>query len=225
MDLKKIYQKYGRFLRPALYMRNRVLGLRITQKGSGNRIAGIDRCRMKGVRIYISGSSNEIEIGEMSTLTDVSISIHGSGNRIILGRRNFLTGCSFCIEDDGNRIETGEHTYIYNNTELSAIEGTTLTVGADCLFSADITIRTGDSHSILNREGKRINPSADVSIGNHVWIGKGASVLKSSRIAENCVVGTGAVITGSAPVQAGTILAGSPARIVKTDITWSQQRV
>lgn len=224
MDLKKIYTRYKRFLQPVLYAKNRLLGMRLKQKGTGNRITGLDGCRMKGVSVYISGSNNVIEIGEMSTLNGVSISIHGSNNRICFGRRNFLQGCSFCVEDAGNAIETGEHTYIYNNTELSAIEGTRLILGEDCLLSADITLRTGDSHSIVNAAGERINPSGDIVIEKHVWIGKDAKILKNARVAENCVIGTGAVITASTPCQPGVILAGSPARIVKTEINWSQTR-
>lgn len=224
MDLKKFYTRYKRFLQPVLFARNRLLGMRVTQKGAGNRIVGLNSCRMKGVSVHISGSDNVIEIGELSTLIDVSISIHGSHNRICLGKRNFLIGCSFCVEDAGNLIETGEHTYIYNSTELSAIEGTRLILGEDCLLSAGITLRTGDSHSILNAAGERMNPSGDIVIGNHVWIGKDAKILKNAHVAENCVIGTGAVVTASAPCQSGVILAGSPARIVKTDINWSQTR-
>lgn len=224
MDLKAIYRKYQRFLRPVLYAKNRVFGLKYSCRGSNNRILGLDRCRMGGCRISISGNDNTVEIGDMSSLYGVSVSIGGSGNHIILGERCYLTGCAFCIEDDGNTITVGEHTYIYGGTELSAIEGTRLEIGKDCLFSADITVRTGDSHAILTREGERINPSADVSIADHVWIGKDAKVLKNARIPADSVVGTGAVVTAGTHGEAGSIFAGNPARPVKTGITWSQQR-
>lgn len=97
-------------------------------------------------------------------------------------------------------------------------------VGNDCLFSSEIVIRTGDSHSILNETGTRINPAKDVVIGNHVWVGHRALITKGVSIPENCVVGTGAVVTK--PIdKSGTVIAGVPAKIIKENINWCGERL
>lgn len=225
MNLKEIYHKYSRFIRPVLYCKNRLIGIKIRSKGTDNVILGLDSCRAKGCTISVSGSRNRISIGDMSTLTDVFISIHGSDNVIEIGRRNFLNGAVFCVEDDKNTIRTGEHTYIYRGTEISAIESTGIYIGENCLFSAEIMIRTGDSHAILNKDsGQRINPSADIHIADHVWIGNGCKVLKGANIGKNCVVATGAIVTSGTACCENAVLAGVPAKVTKENITWTQER-
>ena len=52
-------------------------------------------------------------------------------------------------------------------------------IGEDCMFAYDIDIRTGDSHSIIDKNsGKRINYAQDISIGNHVWLASHCRILK-----------------------------------------------
>lgn len=224
MDLKALYQKYASFFRPLLYAKNRLLSLRI-RGGSGNRVLGIDRCLMRRCRITFAGTGNTVEIRDMSTLQSVQITVCGSHNHVVLGDRVSLLGCTFSIEDDSNEINVGSHTYIYNGTELAAIEGTKITLGADCLLSSDIMIRTGDSHSILDEQGNRINPSGGISIGDHVWIGKGAVVLKNAQIGNNCVIGTGSLVTRSTETADNAILAGNPAKPIRRNITWNRERI
>ena len=39
-------------------------------------------------------------------------------------------------------------------------------------------VRSNDGHKIIDeKSGQKINPGADVVIGNHVWIGCGVSTL------------------------------------------------
>ena len=51
-----------------------------------------------------------------------------------------------------------------------------------------------------------------VVIGDDVWVGAGAALLKGARIGAGVVVGAGAVVDFEVP--AGAVVAGNPARIV-----------
>jgi acetyltransferase-like isoleucine patch superfamily enzyme len=59
-----------------------------------------------------------------------------------------------------------------------------------------------------------------VTIGNHVWLADGVTVLKGVSIGDNAVAGINSVI--SHEVAAGTIVAGNPAQVVRCDVTWSR---
>lgn len=72
-------------------------------------------------------------------------------------------------------------------------------------------------------EGKRINPSKDVNIGDHVWIGNKTIILKGSEIADDSIVGSGAVVSGKY-TDNNVVIAGNPAKIIKRDITWKYER-
>lgn len=224
-NLKKIYVKYKRFLCPALYMINKLVGVRIKEHGRDNRICGLSQTILRRTKIHISGNCNEIIFGNMTSAHDVSISIHGDHNKVIFGDRNYLVGCSFCVEDDGNRLELAEHVYVYSRTEISAIEGTEVYVGKDSLLSANIMIRTGDSHVIFDQSsGDRVNESANIKIMDHVWLGNGCKVLKGSQILSDCVVATGAIITHNCPAEPNAVLGGVPAKVLRRGIGWRQIR-
>ena len=94
----------------------------------------------------------------------------------------------------------------------------------DLGISSEIVIRTGDSHSVLNESGERINPAKDVVIGNHVWIGHRVLITKGVSIPENSIVGTGAILT-KAIDKCGVVIAGVPAKIVKENINWNSKRL
>ena len=91
-----------------------------------------------------------------------------------------------------------------------------------CLFSDSITFRTGDSHSVLDIDGRRINLAKDIHIGDHVWIGQHVTVLKGSVVRGDSIIGTGSILTGK-EYQSNTIIAGSPARILKHHVTWDHR--
>jgi carbonic anhydrase/acetyltransferase-like protein (isoleucine patch superfamily) len=53
------------------------------------------------------------------------------------------------------------------------------------------------------------------TIGDNTVVGMGAIVLTGAVIGENCVIGAGAVVTGKMVAPAGSVLLGSPAKVVK----------
>jgi acetyltransferase-like isoleucine patch superfamily enzyme len=69
--------------------------------------------------------------------------------------------------------------------------------------------------------GEKPKPLTDIRIGNKVWMGMGAWVLKNVSIADGCVVGAASVVTKSFFAK-NSGLAGNPAHIVKENITWNR---
>lgn len=53
------------------------------------------------------------------------------------------------------------------------------------------------------------------TIGDECLIGMGAIVLDGAVIGDQCIVGAGALVTGKMNAPAGSMLLGSPAKIVK----------
>ena len=54
------------------------------------------------------------------------------------------------------------------------------------------------------------------TLGDGCLIGMGAIVLDGAVLADGCLVGAGALVTGKTDAPAGSVLLGSPAKIVKT---------
>ena len=54
------------------------------------------------------------------------------------------------------------------------------------------------------------------TVGDGSLIGMGAVVLTGAVLGDHCLVGAGAVVTGKTVAPAGSMLLGSPAKVVKT---------
>lgn len=53
------------------------------------------------------------------------------------------------------------------------------------------------------------------TVGDNVLIGMGAVVLNGAKIGDNCIVGAGALVTGKMDAPAGSMILGSPAKVVR----------
>lgn len=172
----------------------------------------------------IHGRNNRIEIGEGSYLDGCRFFIQGTDCKISIGDGCSLKGLELWVEDDKGTIKLGNYVKQFDCGQLAVIEGKTITIGDDCLIAKGIQVRTGDSHSILLlSSNQRINYSQNVSIGNHVWIGANATILKGVEIEDDSIVGGGAIVTSN--VSSNTVVAGIPAKVVKEGITWNIQRL
>ena len=176
--------------------------------------------------VDIIGDNNVIVIEEAARLRRVTFFIRGNNNRIVVSKRvRFNRSGELWIEDDGGGIHIGENTAI-EEAHLAVTEpGSSIQIGRDCLLAYDIDLRTGDSHSILDAAtGQRLNYARDVVLEDHVWIAAHCSVLKGVRLRKNSVVATRSVLTKSFD-QAGIIVGGNPARLLRENITWNEQRI
>ena len=191
--------------------------------GENNRI--IAPCALlKKTNIRIKGSNNTLIIGDFTRAIGASIYINGNNNRIVIGDWGYLKETDLFIEDDGGSIVIGNAAKIIGKTYMAVIEGTSITIGDGCIFSHDVQFRTGDGHSILDMQGRRINESRDIVVGNHVWFGTKVYCTKGARIGSHCIVGTGALVTKDL-AESYCTLAGVPAKIVKRGTDWSMRRI
>ena len=178
------------------------------------------------VRVFGGGHGNTIHIEAGASLTNCKIVFYkGNNNLLHIPPCCHLRDITFYFEDDNNLIELGSYCTMEEGCQLKAIEGKRIILGEDCMFSNQISIRTSDHHSILDNDGNRLNPGADVIIGSHVWIGYQSMILKGAVIPDNCVIGARSLLTSSLNINKNSIVAGSPAKILKDDINWCRKRV
>lgn len=179
---------------------------------------------LKEVRLEIKGNDNTVIISNDCRLQNCQISMSGNGHRLEIGESCTIKNTTFWFEDTECKISIGKTTTI-EGARLSAAEpNSSISIGFDCMLSQDIGITTTDSHSIIELvSGKRINPPANVIIGDHVWIGAHCEVLKGVSVGNDSIVGIGSIVTRSLP--GNSIAVGIPARVTKKNITWSRERL
>ncbi|MFN2509538.1 MAG: DapH/DapD/GlmU-related protein [Chthoniobacterales bacterium] len=134
-------------------------------------------------------------------------------------------GCSFALEERAT-CSIGDFT-LMNAAFLLAEER--IEIGSHCLFSWNVAIADCDFHPLEaaqrrvdaqalapffeNRPARPPLRSAPVTIGDNVWIGLNAVILKGVTIGDNSVVAAGSVVTKSIPANA--LVAGNPATVVR----------
>lgn len=183
-------------------------------------------CRISGLHLSSCGKNNKIVLGDNVTLDNVTVSIFGSNNRIVIRGNNHVAGIRLAMEDDGNTIEIGKHNFIGSGSLLAALEGTRIEIGDDCMIAGHCEIRTSDSHSLLDAGGKRINCARDIILGGHIWVGVETLILKGAMIPGDCVVAARSVVCAMKDaVSGGSLLGGTPARVLRENISWNHKRI
>ncbi len=108
------------------------------------------------------------------------------------------------------RIRIGAGTHLANGSELIACLA--ITIGRHCRIGARTLIVDSDFHGLAPAQRDQPGRSAPVRVGNNVWIGANAIVLKGVTIGDDAVVGAGCVVTRDVP--RGAVAAGNPMRVV-----------
>jgi acetyltransferase-like isoleucine patch superfamily enzyme len=127
---------------------------------------------------------------------------------------HFYSGYSHVeVCNAGALIEVGDRTEFNNNLTIKC-EGAGIRIGRDGLFGAHVEIFDSDFHDLDPARRKAgTQKTAPVEIGDNVFVGMGARILKGSRIGSDSVIGAGSVVTGAIPP--GVVAAGNPARTIR----------
>jgi acetyltransferase-like isoleucine patch superfamily enzyme len=110
-------------------------------------------------------------------------------------------------------VEIGEKTVMGQECTISAYQH--VRIGEQCVI-ADRAMFIDFDHGIVEVERPiRLQGiyKRDVEVGNNVWIGYGACILRGVSVGDNSVIGTNSVVTKDVPANA--IVGGVPARIIR----------
>lgn len=114
--------------------------------------------------------------------------------------------CSLSTFNHDAIIEIGNNCG-FSGTVIGAFKN--IKIGNNVRCGANTLITDSDWHLDDPRSGK----TADVAIGNNVWLGVNSVVLKGVSIGENTVIGANSVVTKDIP--ANVVAAGNPCKVIK----------
>lgn len=179
--------------------------------------------KLRKNKIKISGDNNYIYIGKNSSIRNTNITIKGNNNKLYIGENCILNNSEIIFDNENSEIIIEKNTSIAKML-LVSLEPYRINIGENCMISYDVEIRNTDSHMIYDaKSNKRINEGAEVSIGKNVWIAAKTTILKGVKIGDNSIIAAGSIVAKD--VGTGTIVAGNPAKEIKTDIYWTREEV
>ena len=141
-----------------------------------------------------------VQIGERSTIGRTSNGYHA-------GMPFFTT---LLNDGENSHITIGNYCRI-NGAYIHAKDF--IEIGDYCVMASGINIIDSNAH-IVNSINRTIGQDVPkgIRIGNNVWIGLNAIILKGTVIGDNCVVAAGSIVKGEFPDN--TIIQGNPAKCV-----------
>ena len=129
-----------------------------------------------------------------------------------LGRWSWVGhGCK--IRSHEGSVSIGAKTVLGQECTISSFQH--VSIGRECVI-ADRVMLIDFDHGVVEVERPiRLQGiyKRDVRVGNNVWIGYGACVLRGVTVGDNAVIGTNAVVTRDVPANA--VVGGVPARLIR----------
>ena len=175
---------------------------------------------LKNSKIIIKGDKNLVLI-KKSDIKRLKVGIYGKNNTLEIYENCMLRDTNIIIQGNNLRITIKNNCEIGGATIVCAGESSSIQIDEQCLIASNIEIRNNDGHSIFEN-GNLINPSSNIHIGNNVWICQNVKILKGAHIGNNSVIALNALVS-SGVYKNNVILAGIPAKIIKSNIYWSKE--
>jgi acetyltransferase-like isoleucine patch superfamily enzyme len=137
----------------------------------------------------------------------------GAGGRIELGRWSWL-GHGTKIRCHEGVVSIGAKTVLGQECTISAYQH--VSIGRECVIADRVMLIDFDHGATEVERPVRLQGiyKRDVRVGNNVWIGYGACILRGVTVGDNAIIGTSAVVTKDVPANA--VVAGVPARVIRT---------
>ena len=160
------------------------------------------RCESAGHSLYLERvpyiiGDTKIYVGDHVSISG-SLSIK-SGRffddpTLIIGSNTFIgNGCTFTVN---RRVEIGEHCNIAGGTTIADSDG-----------HPTEWERRADHDELQTEE------VGNITIGDHVWIGRDVQILKGVTIGDRAIIGAGSVVISDVPEDMTAM--GSPARLIR----------
>ncbi len=165
---------------------------------------------------FVDGGALRVGMGDfgLTSASDTSVlRIRPEGRFRCEGVVSLQRGVRVVV--DAGELVIGHGTNVNGLSKI--LVGESVRIGAGCTLSWNCQILDHDFHAITV-DGRERASSAPVVLGDRVWVGTGAIILKGVRIGSDAVIAAGAVV--SRDVEPNTVVGGSPARPLGRVDSW-----
>jgi len=136
----------------------------------------------------------------------------GKNAHVELGRWSWL-GHGTKIRCHEGVVSIGAKTVMGQECTISAFQH--VSIGRECVIADRVMLIDFDHGMVEVERPIRLQGiyKRDTRVGNNVWIGYGACILRGVTVGDNAVIGTNAVVTKDVPANA--VVGGVPARVIR----------
>ena len=147
----------------------------------------------KDVFVDVSSSINNVKIGSKSKIAR-NCSIFGSKEHQLIMGCNCYVGMNTVINGYNSVVIIGDFVSIAQNVSIMSDSGPNMSDILQSKFPIEMK---------------------PITIGNHCWIGAGATILPGTVLEDFCVVGANSVVRGH--FKEGSVIAGAMAKVIRVE--------
>lgn len=155
-----------------------------------------------------------------------NIENHSNQSAIVIGNNNIFSENLDIRCYQKGVVQIGDYNWTSLRTQI--VCANSVSIGDYCMFGRDVYISDTNEHPVdptqrllsTKEFWKGVPPdrytmvdNSPVKIGNNVWIGERAIILKGVSIGNHSVVAAGSVVTKDVP--ANSLVAGNPAKFIR----------
>ena len=217
MRMKYLFALYAAVFHPKRFFREGTTMLLSRIYGeSGNSVTS-QSSWIKKTRIRIAGEDNTVSLNHCD-IYNANILLRGNGHRLIIEDGVTLYNVRIKIIGRNNIVHIGAGSSMGGGNIICGGTGIPVQIGNRSVIAEGTDIWASDTHSIFH-DNTLVNQPEPIHIGDNVWIGKDVAILKGVSIGDGAIVGMRSVITHDVPEK--TLVAGSPAKMIRQGVSWS----
>ena len=187
---------------PAEFRISMPLVIHVQNKASDNVVVVGENTRVAGHIFFHANRCNVAFGDEISQPSPVSVRFWNNDQRVVWGKGATSNGTTIFVHGNARSVLIGDY----------------------CMFADGITIRTADQHGIFDLATEELlNPSADVVVEPCAWLCQDVILLKGAHVGFGSIVGARSVVTG--PVPRNALVAGQPAKVIRTAVGWTRHEL
>lgn len=175
-----------------------------------------EKTKFEKVDIFVKGTNNAIT-SINSKISRSIININGNNNILSFEGNNEFVG-EINIRGNNCNVIIGSKSTFGGVRIVNVGKDNTIKIGKNCMFSDHIEIWASDTHTIYDNNENQINQEKPIIIGNHVWVGSRAMILKGVVIGDNAIIGMGTLVTKN--VSSNSISVGVPNKEIENNVNW-----
>lgn len=184
----------------------------------GNLIVGAPAMIRSEIDFY--GKNNILFCEDGVKLSDSKIIFNASNSVVYLKKSSKVYNIALALYNN-NAAYFGRDNYFNRRPVIILSEAKHFIWGDGGLISFGIWARTADPHLIYDIESRgRKNFSKSIFVGDHVWVGQNALLLKGTQIHSGTVIAANSVLSNKR-VPSNTVYGGVPAKQIDRNIFWN----
>lgn len=181
-------------------------------------IVGGENIELRNSSIVFSGQGNILFLDDHVKV--VNSKIHFKGNNCVVYLKSNPKNeyyLNIAVSNE-NCVYIGERNYFNGTLNMIVSEYQNIILGDNSVIAFGIWMRTGDAHALYDiRTKHRINYGKSILVGDHVWLGQSAMILKGTRLGSGAILGGGSIISNKV-VPSHALFAGNPAKKLREDV-------